>query len=69
MLCYCQKAFKIGNANKRLWFVYIESNCLLESYLNEHEFISNRSLVLDKIDVSRAAIMIDPNEELQFNIL
>jgi hypothetical protein len=59
----------MGRTNRRLWFVYIESNCLLESYLNEQDFISNRSLVLNKIDISRAAIMIDPDEEFQFNIL
>lgn len=42
---------------------------MLESYLHEQEFILNKYLVINEIDISRAAIMPDTIEENQFNIL
>lgn len=60
----------LGKSNKRLWFAFNESNCMLEIYSSENEFITDKLLALDQVDISRSAII--PNftsDEFHFNIL
>ena len=60
----------VGKSYKNLWFAFNETNCMLEIYSNENEFITSKSLALNVIDISRSAIVPDfTNDQFQFNIL
>ena len=53
---------------KRMWFMFNEETCELESYANESEFKASKT-PLQLISISRATIVPDTDKEREFRIL
>ena len=55
--------------DKRLWFVFNEKTCYLESFLGEDEWLSKKKIPISRINLARATILENFKEENQFIIL
>lgn len=64
-------ALRLVLPSRKLWFVFNELTCELESYIDEKSFLKkDKSSLIHKIDISRSVIIATSVDELnQFKIL
>jgi hypothetical protein len=64
-------AMRLMYAARKLWFVFNESTCELESYADERSFLrKERNALVHKINISRSVIIASYVDEVnQFKIL
>lgn len=62
-------AFRFVMPDKRLWFVFNEKGCYLESYLSEDDSLNKKKMPITRISLIRATILENFKEEHQFIVL
>lgn len=57
------------NSYKRIYVVFNETTCELLFYSSENDFVNNKHLVKEIVDISKAVIMPENVQQFQFKIL